>query len=153
MELIEAEPAVRVGRVAAVLGGRLEVEEAKLARGVGVALFRPSATEGLGREVGDFTPSGEATEVRVGPVPVVGEVGFAAPAGLVAGAVPTGLAAGAREALRAAGVAAEGRYAGQSFVDCEPELRSEWSSEKNRAPWDAVRDAVWAGFDRARDRR
>ena len=75
MELIEAEPAVRVGRVAAVLGGRLEVEEAKLARGVGVALFRPSATEGLGREVGDFTPSGEATEVRVGPVPVVGEVG------------------------------------------------------------------------------
>lgn len=51
------------------------------------------------------------------------------------------------------GVSAEGRYAGQSFVEAEPELRSEWSSGKNRGPWDTVRDAVWAGFDRARDRR
>ncbi len=51
------------------------------------------------------------------------------------------------------GVGAEGRYAGQSFVEAEAGLRSEWSSEKNRAPWDTVRDAVWAGFDRARDRR
>jgi len=59
-----------------------------------------------------------------------------------------GMAAGFRF-----GVNADGRYAGQSFVDSEPELRSEWSSEKGRGPWDAVRDAVWAGFDRARDRR
>src|SRR5581483_3176483 len=51
------------------------------------------------------------------------------------------------------GVRAEGRYAGQSFVDAEPELRSEWSSERGRLPWDGVRDAVWAGFDGARDRR
>ena len=51
------------------------------------------------------------------------------------------------------GVGAEGRLAGQSFVEAEPELRSEWSSERARQPWDAVRDAVWAGFDRARDRR
>ncbi len=51
------------------------------------------------------------------------------------------------------GVRADGRYAGQSFVETESQLRSEWSSEKGRAPWDAVRDAVWAGFDRARDRR
>lgn len=60
--------------------------------------------------------------------------------------------AGAGAAFRF-GVAAEARYAGQSFVEAEPGLRSEWSSEKNRAPWDDVRDAVWAGFDRARDRR
>jgi hypothetical protein len=51
------------------------------------------------------------------------------------------------------GATSEGRYAGLSFVEAEPELRSEWSSEKGRAPWDGVRDAVWAGFDRARDRR
>jgi hypothetical protein len=51
------------------------------------------------------------------------------------------------------GVGAEGRYAGQSFVEAEPVLRSEWSSERDRQPWDIVRDAVWAGFDRARDRR
>jgi hypothetical protein len=51
------------------------------------------------------------------------------------------------------GVRAEGRYAGQSFVEAEPELRSEWSSEHGRLPWDTVRDALWAGFDRARDRR
>jgi hypothetical protein len=51
------------------------------------------------------------------------------------------------------GVEAEGRYAGQSFVEAEPMLRSEWSSERDRQPWDIVRDAVWAGFDRARDRR
>ncbi len=51
------------------------------------------------------------------------------------------------------GVKADGRCAGQSFVESEPELRSEWSSEKGRLPWESVRDAVWAGFDRARDRR
>jgi hypothetical protein len=52
------------------------------------------------------------------------------------------------------GVRAEGRYAGQSFVEAESELRSEWSSEKGQStPWDRVRAAVWAGFDRARDRR
>jgi hypothetical protein len=51
------------------------------------------------------------------------------------------------------GVHADGRYAGHSFMETEPELRSEWSSEKGRLPWDEVRDAVWAGFDRARDRR
>ena len=51
------------------------------------------------------------------------------------------------------GVEAEGRYAGQSFAEAEPMLRSEWSSERDRQPWDSVRDAVWAGFDRARDRR
>ena len=52
------------------------------------------------------------------------------------------------------GVRADGRFAGQSFVEAESELRSEWSSEKGpRTPWDRVRDAVWAGFDRARDRR
>jgi hypothetical protein len=51
------------------------------------------------------------------------------------------------------GVHAESRHAGRSFAEAEPELRSEWSSEKNRAAWDAVRDAVYAGFDRARDRR
>jgi hypothetical protein len=51
------------------------------------------------------------------------------------------------------GVKAEGRYAGQSFVEAEPGLRSEWSSERGRLPWESVRDAVWAGFDRARDRR
>ena len=52
------------------------------------------------------------------------------------------------------GVRAEGRFAGQSFVEAESELRSEWSSEKGQhIPWDRVRDAMWAGFDRARDRR
>jgi hypothetical protein len=51
------------------------------------------------------------------------------------------------------GVRAEGRYAGQSFIEAEPGLRSEWSSERGRLPWETVRDAVWAGFDRARDRR
>lgn len=51
------------------------------------------------------------------------------------------------------GVRADGWSAGQSFVDTEPKLRSEWSSQKNRLPWETVRDAVWAGFDRARDRR
>ncbi|MCE9562219.1 MAG: hypothetical protein K8U57_09215 [Planctomycetes bacterium] len=51
------------------------------------------------------------------------------------------------------GVNADGRYAGQTFIETEPELRSEWSSEKGHLPWDTVRDAVWAGFDRARDRR
>lgn len=51
------------------------------------------------------------------------------------------------------GARAEGRYAGQSFVEAEPGLRSEWSSERGNVPWDGVRDAVWAGFDRARNRR
>jgi hypothetical protein len=51
------------------------------------------------------------------------------------------------------GVRAEGRFAGQSFIEAEAELRSEWSSQKEQLPWDTVRDSVWAGFDRARDRR
>jgi hypothetical protein len=51
------------------------------------------------------------------------------------------------------GVRAEGRFAGQSFVEAEPEIRAEWSSERGQLPWDSVRDAVWAGFDRARDRK
>lgn len=51
------------------------------------------------------------------------------------------------------GVRAESRYAGQSFFEAEPELRSEWSSERGRLPWEGIREAVWAGFDRARDRR
>ncbi|WP_439631288.1 hypothetical protein [Gemmata sp.] len=61
-----------------------------------------------------------------------------------------------REALLEAfrfGVRADGWSAGKSFVETEPQLRSEWSSQKNRLPWEAVRDAAWAGFDRARDRR
>jgi hypothetical protein len=48
------------------------------------------------------------------------------------------------------GVQAESRLAGQSFIEAEPQIRSEWSSERNRLPWECVRDAVWAGFDRAR---
>jgi hypothetical protein len=50
------------------------------------------------------------------------------------------------------GVAAEGRRPGQSFLEAEPVIRSEWSSERGRLPWEIVRDAVWAGFDRARNR-
>ncbi len=50
------------------------------------------------------------------------------------------------------GVRAEGLYAGQSFIEAEPVLRSEWSCERNRLPWESVRDAVWGGFDRARNR-
>lgn len=50
------------------------------------------------------------------------------------------------------GVRAEGPYAGQSFIEAEPQIRSEWSSARNQLPWECVRDAVWAGFDRARDR-
>jgi hypothetical protein len=50
------------------------------------------------------------------------------------------------------GVRTEGRYAGQSFIEAEPEVRSEWSSDLGQLPWDSVRDIVWAGFDRARDR-
>lgn len=50
------------------------------------------------------------------------------------------------------GVAAEGRCRGQAFVEAEPFIRSEWSSERGRLPWEIVRDAVWAGFDRARNR-
>ena len=106
IELIEAEPAVRVG-LAAILGGRAEVEEARLALGVGVALLFTSATDGLGltADVGDLTEapeSGEVTEERVGPVVV--ETGFVAV--FAAGVVAAGLAPGARDALRlgAAGV-------------------------------------------------
>jgi hypothetical protein len=51
------------------------------------------------------------------------------------------------------GVQAEVRHVGLSFVEAEPEIRSEWSSERGKLPWESVRDAVWAGFDRARDRR
>jgi hypothetical protein len=51
------------------------------------------------------------------------------------------------------GVQAESRYVGQSFVEAEPAIRSEWSSERGRLPWESVRDAIWAGFDRARDKR
>jgi hypothetical protein len=51
------------------------------------------------------------------------------------------------------GVEAEARFAGLSFVEAEPELRSEWSAECGRVPWDSIRDAVWSGFDRARERR
>jgi hypothetical protein len=51
------------------------------------------------------------------------------------------------------GVRSEGRFPGQSFVEAEPTVRSEWSSERGRLPWESVRDAVWAGFDRARTRR
>jgi hypothetical protein len=51
------------------------------------------------------------------------------------------------------GVRNEGRYAGQSFIDAEPEIRSEWCSERDHPPWDSVRDAIWAGFDRGRDRK
>lgn len=50
------------------------------------------------------------------------------------------------------GVRAEGRFGGQTFIDAEPLIRSEWSSERGNLPWEAVRDAVWAGFDRGRDR-
>ena len=61
---------------------------------------------------------------------------------------------GDQEAAFRFGARAEGRYAGRSFVEAESGLRSEWSSDKGRqTPWDRVRDAVWAGFDRARDRR
>jgi hypothetical protein len=50
------------------------------------------------------------------------------------------------------GVRVEPLYAGRTFVDAEPEIRSEWSCERNRCPWETVRDAIWAGFDRARNR-
>ena len=61
-----------------------------------------------------------------------------------------------REILAAAfqfGVRNEGPHAGQSFIEAEPVIRAEWSSERGHVPWDSVRDAVWAGFDRARDRK
>jgi hypothetical protein len=51
------------------------------------------------------------------------------------------------------GVRTEGRYAGQSFIEAEPAIRSEWSSERGHLPWDSVRDTIWAGFDRGRDRK
>ncbi len=60
------------------------------------------------------------------------------------------------EVLRAAfqfGVHAESRYPAKAFVDAEPELRADWTSTNDQSVWDNVRDAVWAGFDRARDRR
>jgi len=50
------------------------------------------------------------------------------------------------------GVEAESRFAGRSFIEAEPEIRSEWSSGREPLPWDGVRNSVWAGFDRARDR-
>jgi hypothetical protein len=50
------------------------------------------------------------------------------------------------------GVRTEGSYGGQSFIEAEPEIRAEWSCERGRLPWELVRDAVWGGFDRARDR-
>ena len=67
--------------------------------------------------------------------------------------LPDGDPTGLGDAFRF-GVRAEGRYAGKSFPDAEPELRAEWSAQKNqRHPWADVREAVYAGFDRARDRR
>jgi hypothetical protein len=51
------------------------------------------------------------------------------------------------------GVLAEERFAGQSFVEAEAEIRSEWSAEVGQTPWADVRDAVWSGFDRAREHR
>jgi len=51
------------------------------------------------------------------------------------------------------GVEAEARFAGLSFMEAESELRSEWSAERGQVPWDTIRDAVWSGFDRARERR
>ena len=109
---MEAEPGVRVG-LAVVLGGRAEVDDAKV-RGVGVALLLASATDGLGltAEVGDLTDDPESrdvTEERVGPV----AAGFATV--FAAGVVVAGFAPGASDALRAgaAGVAVvEGRGGG-----------------------------------------
>jgi hypothetical protein len=87
-------------------------------------------------------------------------IGNLAADGVVAGWASEYLAAKGdpadREALAEAfrfGVRADGWSEGKSFVETEPQLRSEWSSQKNRLPWDTVRDAAWAGFDRARDRR
>jgi hypothetical protein len=60
-----------------------------------------------------------------------------------------------REVLAAAfqfGVRNEGPHAGQSFIEAEPEIRADWSSERGHVSWESVRDAIWAGFDRARDR-
>lgn len=50
------------------------------------------------------------------------------------------------------GVQSEFNCAGQTFVEAEPKIRAEWSSVRGQQPWEAVRDAVWAGFDRARNR-
>lgn len=117
MELIEAEPGVRVGR-AAVLGGRADVEEAKLARGVGVALLLASATDGRGltADVGDLIDapeSGDVTEERVGAVAV--DASFVTV--FAAGAPAASLSVGASDALLpgaagAAGVAVVGVRAG-----------------------------------------
>jgi hypothetical protein len=51
------------------------------------------------------------------------------------------------------GVRMEGRFAGQSFIEAEPEIRSQWTSERGRLPWESVREPIWAGFDRGRDRK
>lgn len=50
------------------------------------------------------------------------------------------------------GVQSEWSSPGQTFVEAEPSIRSEWSCVRGRLPWESVRDAVWAGFDRARNR-
>ena len=50
------------------------------------------------------------------------------------------------------GVQSESNKPGQSFIEAEPTIRSEWSCCRGQLPWEEVRDAVWAGFDRARDR-
>ena len=51
------------------------------------------------------------------------------------------------------GARMEGCFAPRSFVEAESDLRAEWAAGKGRVPWERVRSAVWAGFDRARDRR
>lgn len=110
IELIEAEPALRVGRVAAVLGGLLADDGPRLAREVGVPLLAASVlTEALGlADVDDFndaTESGDVTEGRA--VALAGEEGLAAAVVLEVGAVAAGLAVGASDARRpgAAGAA------------------------------------------------
>lgn len=64
-----------------------------------------------------------------------------------------GATGGAVEVAFRFGVKAEGRHSGKSFVEAEPDIRAEWSSAPNRQPWDDLREAIWAGFDRARDQR
>lgn len=100
---MEADPAVRVGRVDEVLGGRAVDDGPREARGVGVALLTAtSVTEALGLAVvGDFTEepeSGDTTADRaVGPgLEEVEEESV----GFVTGVVPT-FAPGASDVLRA----------------------------------------------------
>jgi hypothetical protein len=50
------------------------------------------------------------------------------------------------------GVQSEVNYPGQTFIEAEPKIRAEWSSVRGRQPWEEVRDAVWGGFDRGRNR-